>query len=109
MSEVLSGRVSKHRRDRRVKNSTVLRMMAIMQEGNSEVPKEFLETGRTGRRNAMPDILHPQGAEVTAADLPNRLQQLVTNDVVDVSAGPSNTDLEVQKTLQETRPTQTDS
>lgn len=54
-------------------------MMAIMQEGNNEVPKEFLETGRTGRRNAMPDILHPQGVEVTSADLPNRLQQLVTS------------------------------
>ncbi|CAH0600194.1 unnamed protein product [Chrysodeixis includens] len=80
MSEVLSGRVSKHKRDRRVKNSTVLRMMAIMQEGNSEVPKEFLETGRTGRRNAMPDILHPQGAEVSTADLPSRLQQLTATD-----------------------------
>lgn len=51
-------------------------MMAIMQEGNSEVPKEFLETGRTGRRNAMPDILHPQSAEASTADLPSRLQQL---------------------------------
>ncbi|CAH0698733.1 unnamed protein product [Spodoptera exigua] len=80
MSEVLSGRVSKHRRDRRVKNSTVLRMMAIMQEGNSEVPKEFLETGRTGRRNAMPDILHPQNAEASTADLPSRLQQLTAAD-----------------------------
>lgn len=58
---------------------SVVRMMAIMQDRNSEeVPKEFLETGRTGRRNAMPDILHPQGAEVTTADLPSRLQQLVT-------------------------------
>lgn len=54
-------------------------MMAIMQDRNSEeVPREFLETGRTGRRNAMPDILHPQGAEVSTADLPSRLQQLVT-------------------------------
>lgn len=57
-------------------NISVLRMMAIMQEGNSEVPKEFLETGRTGRRNAMPDILHPQSAEASTADLPSRLQQL---------------------------------
>lgn len=57
----------------------VLRMMAIMQDRNSEeVPREFLETGRTGRRNAMPDILHPQGAEMTTADLPSRLQQLAT-------------------------------
>lgn len=56
-------------------------MMAIMQDRNSneEVPKEFLETGRTGRRNAMPDILHPQGAEVTTADLPARLESLDTS------------------------------
>ncbi|KAI8430353.1 LOW QUALITY PROTEIN: hypothetical protein MSG28_000649 [Choristoneura fumiferana] len=54
-------------------------MMAIMQDRKSEeVPKEFLETGRTGRRNAMPDILHPPGAECTTADLPSRLQQLAT-------------------------------
>lgn len=53
--------------------------MAIMQDrNNEEVPREFLETGRTGRRNAMPDILHPVGAEMTTADLPSRLQQLVT-------------------------------
>lgn len=59
---------------------SVARMMAIMQDRNSEeVPKEFLETGRTGRRNAMPDILHPQGVEVSTADLPSRLQQLVTS------------------------------
>ncbi|KAJ8735081.1 hypothetical protein PYW08_014331 [Mythimna loreyi] len=96
MSEVLSGRVSKHRRDRRVKNSTVLRMMAIMQEGNSEVPKEFLETGRTGRRNAMPDILHPQSAEASTADLPSRLQQLSATDTEGPQAGSSNSDQSVE-------------
>lgn len=54
--------------------------MAIMQDRNSEeVPKEFLETGRTGRRNAMPDILHPPDAQLTTADLPARLQQLGTS------------------------------
>lgn len=57
--------------------------MAIMQDrNNQEVPKEFLETGRTGRRNAMPDILHPQGAEISTADLPSRLQQLVTTGIL---------------------------
>ena len=57
-------------------------MMAIMQDSNSnqEQNKEFLETGRTGRRNAMPDIMHPQGAEVTTAGLPERLAQLATED-----------------------------
>lgn len=56
-------------------------MMAIMQDGNNsqeEVPKEFLDTGRTGRRNALPDILSAD-SEVTTADLPTRLQMLATN------------------------------
>ncbi|XP_030030931.2 uncharacterized protein LOC115447832 [Manduca sexta] len=98
MSGVLAGHVTKRRRGRRVKTRSVLRMMAIMQDRNSEeVPKEFLETGRTGRRNAMPDILHPQGAEVTTADLPSRLQQLVTSDPDNPQPGSSKTDLDVKK------------
>ncbi|CAG5053846.1 unnamed protein product [Parnassius apollo] len=72
--------------------------MAIMQDRNSEeVPREFLETGRTGRRNAMPDILHPQGAEVTTADLPSRLQQLATTDPENPQPSTSKTDLESVK------------
>lgn len=51
-------------------------MMAIMERSGEEVPKEFLETGRTGRRNAMPDILQPAGASLTTADLPLRLQRV---------------------------------
>ncbi|XP_064292036.1 uncharacterized protein LOC128669881 isoform X2 [Plodia interpunctella] len=58
----------------------VLRMMAIMEGDNEEVPKEFLETGRTGRRNALPDILQQQEAQASTADLPARLQQLATTD-----------------------------
>ncbi|XP_059049244.1 uncharacterized protein LOC131844386 isoform X1 [Achroia grisella] len=98
MSAVRTGRVGKHRRGRRLSSGSVLRMMAIMQDRNSEeVPKEFLETGRTGRRNAMPDILHPQGAEVTTADLPSRLQQLVTTDLDNPQPGTSKADLDVKK------------
>ena len=44
---------------------------------NGEGSKEFLSTGRTGRRNAMPDILG-QHAETGTADLPSRLEQLTT-------------------------------
>ncbi|XP_022115431.1 uncharacterized protein LOC110993461 [Pieris rapae] len=97
MSGVRVGRVPKRKRGDRAKARSVLRMMAIMQDRNSEeVPREFLETGRTGRRNAMPDILHPQGAEVTTADLPSRLQNLVT--ITDpVQAGPSKPELEPTK------------
>lgn len=72
--------------------------MAIMQDrNNEEVPKEFLETGRTGRRNAMPDILHPQDAEITTADLPSRLQQLVTTDSDAPQPGTSKCDVEMKK------------
>lgn len=41
--------------------------------------KEFLTSGRTGRRNALPDILG-EHALVTSSDLPARLQSLTTND-----------------------------
>ncbi|XP_045504588.1 uncharacterized protein LOC123701229 [Colias croceus] len=98
MSGVRVGRVPKRRRANRAKSRSVLRMMAIMQDRNSEeVPREFLETGRTGRRNAMPDILHPQGAEMTTADLPSRLQNLVTTDPDNPQPGPSKADLEPNK------------
>ncbi|CAH2099481.1 unnamed protein product [Euphydryas editha] len=98
MTGVRAGRVPKRRRGHRVKTRSVLRMMAIMQDRNSEdVPREFLETGRTGRRNAMPDILHPQGAEVTTADLPSRLQQLVTTDPDNPQPGTSKTELDPNK------------
>ncbi|CAK1600280.1 unnamed protein product [Parnassius mnemosyne] len=98
MSGVRASRVPKRLRAHRMKSRSVLRMMAIMQDRNSEeVPREFLETGRTGRRNAMPDILHPQGAEVTTADLPSRLQQLVTTDPENPQPSTSKTDLESVK------------
>ncbi|CAG9782700.1 unnamed protein product [Diatraea saccharalis] len=97
MSAVRTGRVSKPRGSHHAKSRSVLRMMAIMQDRNSEeVPKEFLETGRTGRRNAMPDILHPQGAEVTTSDLPSRLQQLATSDPDNPQPGPSKSDHDVK-------------
>ncbi|KAJ8955612.1 hypothetical protein NQ318_001442 [Aromia moschata] len=41
--------------------------------------QEFLASGRTGRRNALPDILS-QHAVVTSSDLPSRLQALSTSD-----------------------------
>ncbi|XP_041974360.1 uncharacterized protein LOC121729800 [Aricia agestis] len=95
MTGVRTGRVPKRRRGHLVRKRSVLRMMAIMQDrSREEVPREFLETGRTGRRNAMPDILHPQGAEVSTADLPSRLQQLVTTDPDNPQPGPSKPDID---------------
>ncbi|XP_014214468.1 uncharacterized protein LOC106643732 [Copidosoma floridanum] len=45
---------------------------------NGEGTQEFLSTGRTGRRNAMPDILG-QYAETGTADLPEKLEALSTD------------------------------
>nr|CAI5821765.1 unnamed protein product [Callosobruchus analis]CAI5832587.1 unnamed protein product [Callosobruchus analis] len=47
-------------------------------EGVANV-EEFLTSGRTGRRNALPDILG-QNAFVTSSDLTTKLQGLTTND-----------------------------
>lgn len=41
--------------------------------------QEFLSSGRTGRRNALPDILG-EHALVTSSDLPARLQSLTTSE-----------------------------
>lgn len=41
--------------------------------------KDFLASGRTGRRNAMPDILG-EHALVSSSDLPARLEGLTTSD-----------------------------
>lgn len=41
--------------------------------------QEFLTSGRTGRRNALPDILS-EHALVTSSDLPARLQSLSTKE-----------------------------
>lgn len=47
---------------------------------NGEGSKEFLSTGRTGRRNAMPDILGHH-ADTGTADLSTRLEALTTESV----------------------------
>lgn len=45
---------------------------------NGDGSKEFLSTGRTGRRNALPDILG-RHAETGLSDLPNRFEELSTD------------------------------
>ncbi|CAG2164760.1 unnamed protein product [Oppiella nova] len=42
---------------------------------------EFLNTGRTGRRNAMPDILEEKSSQLSTSDLPNELQKLNFNGI----------------------------
>ncbi|XP_022919210.1 uncharacterized protein [Onthophagus taurus] len=49
---------------------------------NGAHAKEFLSSGRTGRRNAMPNILG-EHAVVSSSDLPGRLQALTTTEKQD--------------------------
>lgn len=44
-----------------------------------QIQDEFYNTGRIGRRNAMPDILGNNAAASSGADLPLKLSALTTN------------------------------
>lgn len=73
-------------------------MLAVMDQQNagpstscSDAPRtpdtsaqndEFLQTGRTGRRNALPDILSNHSL-VTTADLPSKMGSLSTEEPKD--------------------------
>ncbi|KAK7790762.1 hypothetical protein R5R35_007467 [Gryllus longicercus] len=76
-------------------------MLAVMEQSpdaNHDPVQDFLSSGRTGRRNAMPDILG-EHASTSTAELPARLQQLNTttagvsgdasNAATPVGAGPA--------------------
>lgn len=41
---------------------------------------DFYNTGRVGRRNALPDILNHQHVNTSTADLPSRLSALTTKE-----------------------------
>ncbi|KAJ3633915.1 hypothetical protein MTP99_010833 [Tenebrio molitor] len=47
-------------------------------------PQDFLQSGRTGRRNALANILG-EHAIVTSSDLPSQLEALTTKDKSDNS------------------------
>ncbi|XP_017779429.1 PREDICTED: cAMP-dependent protein kinase inhibitor beta-like isoform X2 [Nicrophorus vespilloides] len=80
-------------KSRKFKRIKVLKMLAVMERQQGVVPgepvnshsQEFLTSGRTGRRNALPDILS-EHAVVTSADLPARLQALSTRDEASTSS-----------------------
>lgn len=48
---------------------------------------DFYNTGRVGRRNALPDILSSH-ATVSTADLPDQLSALTTSDKAGGAEGP---------------------
>ncbi|XP_022707193.1 uncharacterized protein LOC111270963 isoform X2 [Varroa jacobsoni] len=47
---------------------------------NEDSADGFLNSGRTGRRNALPDILDEQFTATTTADLPHELDKLSCSD-----------------------------
>lgn len=60
--------------------------------GNPESTTEFFNTGRVGRRNALPDILSSH-ATISTADLPDQLSALTTSDK-NVATSSSNVGIE---------------
>lgn len=50
---------------------------------------EFLQTGRTGRRNALPDILDKDKATVGMGELPSDLDKLSCSDASQAGASTS--------------------
>ncbi|XP_018331589.1 uncharacterized protein LOC108741320 isoform X1 [Agrilus planipennis] len=75
----------------RLKGLKMLAVMATTQPGSSDNTsvdsdqpsngnsKDFLSTGRTGRRNALPDVFG-ENALVTSSDLPDKFKKLATSD-----------------------------
>ncbi|XP_054156510.1 cAMP-dependent protein kinase inhibitor alpha-like [Oppia nitens] len=47
----------------------------------AESVDDFLNTGRTGRRNAMPDILEEKSCQLSTSDLPQELEKLNFNEI----------------------------
>ncbi|XP_063223532.1 uncharacterized protein LOC134531674 isoform X1 [Bacillus rossius redtenbacheri] len=76
---------------RRFTRRSVLKMMAVMEQSpdtSHDPVQDFLTSGRTGRRNALPDILGEHAATSTA-DLPVCIQQLSTADASSSGASTS--------------------
>lgn len=65
-------------------------------EGGAE-SSDFYNTGRVGRRNAMPDILSSH-ATVSTADLPDQLSALTTTDKNAPSTSTANVGMDIQPT-----------
>lgn len=68
------------------------------ESGNAEGSgTEFFNTGRVGRRNALPDILSSH-ATISTADLPDQLNALSTSDKSVASTSSSNVGVDIQPT-----------
>ncbi|KAG4078463.1 hypothetical protein HA402_009175 [Bradysia odoriphaga] len=83
-------------RKRRVRRKEVLRLLAAIMEQTSSTTtattstnadahkNDFYNTGRVGRRNALPDILNSH-CTTSTADLPDKLSALTTNDPLEAN------------------------
>lgn len=68
---------------------------------NVELTSDFFNTGRAGRRNALPDILSSH-ATISTADLPDQMGALTTTD-----SKPSSDASSSNLTLDDAQPTST--
>lgn len=59
----------------------------------AESSSDFFNTGRIGRRNALPDILSSH-ATISTADLPDQLSSLTTNDKSVASTSSSSNEIQ---------------
>lgn len=92
------GRIRKYLQKRKFKKAEVLRVLAAVMENQAassgddrkknDYHNEFFNTGRIGRRNALPDILG-YNSTTTTADLPDRLSALTTNETQGATASTS--------------------
>ncbi|XP_055696711.1 uncharacterized protein LOC129797872 [Phlebotomus papatasi] len=90
-----TGRIARRFLSRRLNRLKVLRLLKMDTQkeesaSSSTVDEnsEFYNSGRVGRRNALPDILSDH-CRTTTADLPERLSALSTSDNPSSEAGPS--------------------
>ncbi|CAL1278219.1 unnamed protein product [Larinioides sclopetarius] len=64
--------------------------MEVENQATSPAFDDFLQTGRTGRRNALPDI-RAENAAISTASLPDSLQKLTCSDLqMDTTCGGQN-------------------
>lgn len=62
-------------------NASVTAETSASPEDAGQSADEFLSTGRTGRRNAMPDILEEKTCHSGTSELPSQLEKLSFNGI----------------------------
>ncbi|XP_059611249.1 uncharacterized protein LOC132258137 [Phlebotomus argentipes] len=90
-----TGRIARRILSRKLNRLKVLKLLKMDTQkdesagaGAADENSEFYNSGRVGRRNALPDILSDH-CRTSTADLPERLSALSTSDNPSPEAGPS--------------------